>query len=200
MFGIGLNEMLLLAIIGLLVIGPERLPGAARKLGQFLTQLRRTSNELRQAVHTELSKHEDLEGMRELKSAGQEAQQGLRALRDGVVEGMERELDKTTDPAAADPSAAERLGEGTAGEEASIAGGEAGPYPLPQSWEPPPEAEQVATVTPVAPSSAPSPVADSAGVSVAEPPVVASSAETTTSSPAVASPSSTEEGKGRTDA
>lgn len=47
MFGIGTGELLLLALIALLVLGPERMPKLARDLGKTVGDLRRTSDELR---------------------------------------------------------------------------------------------------------------------------------------------------------
>ncbi|HVU60142.1 MAG TPA: sec-independent translocase [Mycobacteriales bacterium] len=44
---VGLPEVLLLAVIGLLVFGPERLPKAAADAGRLLRQLR----QLRQLAH-----------------------------------------------------------------------------------------------------------------------------------------------------
>ena len=41
MFDIGGLELLLIAVVGLLVIGPERLPEALRTLGLWLGRLRR---------------------------------------------------------------------------------------------------------------------------------------------------------------
>ncbi len=46
MFGIGTGELLLLFIIALVVLGPERLPGLARDLGKAMQDLRKTSDEL----------------------------------------------------------------------------------------------------------------------------------------------------------
>lgn len=40
MFDIGLGEILLLAVVGLLVFGPEKLPKAAADAGRLLRQLR----------------------------------------------------------------------------------------------------------------------------------------------------------------
>jgi Tat protein translocase TatB subunit len=48
MFGIGTGELLLLLVIALIVLGPERMPRAARDLGRVLGELRRTSDELRE--------------------------------------------------------------------------------------------------------------------------------------------------------
>lgn len=47
MFGIGTGELLLLALIALLVLGPERMPRLARDIGKTVGDLRRTSDELR---------------------------------------------------------------------------------------------------------------------------------------------------------
>lgn len=48
MFGIGSGELLLLLIIALIVLGPERMPKLARDLGRVLADFRRTSDELRE--------------------------------------------------------------------------------------------------------------------------------------------------------
>jgi Tat protein translocase TatB subunit len=47
MFGIGTGELLLLLIIALVVLGPERMPKLARDLGRAMADFRRTSDELR---------------------------------------------------------------------------------------------------------------------------------------------------------
>ncbi len=48
MFGIGGPELLLILLIALIVLGPERMPKAARDIGRVLGDLRRTSDELRE--------------------------------------------------------------------------------------------------------------------------------------------------------
>ena len=57
MFDIGFLELLLCAILALLVLGPERLPKAARTAGLFVGRLRRTlsnmQDELERQVRTE---------------------------------------------------------------------------------------------------------------------------------------------------
>jgi Tat protein translocase TatB subunit len=47
MFGIGTGELLLLLVIALVVLGPERMPKLARDLGKAMADFRRTSDELR---------------------------------------------------------------------------------------------------------------------------------------------------------
>ena len=47
MFGIGPEELMLIAVLALLVLGPERLPQVMRDVGRVVGDLRRTSDELR---------------------------------------------------------------------------------------------------------------------------------------------------------
>ena len=47
MFDIGPGELLLVAIIGLLVLGPQRLPKVAAELGKWVGRARRTATQLR---------------------------------------------------------------------------------------------------------------------------------------------------------
>ena len=46
MFGIGIEELVLILLIALFVLGPERLPSLARDVGKAMRELRRTSDEL----------------------------------------------------------------------------------------------------------------------------------------------------------
>ena len=48
MFGIGAGELLLLLLLALFVLGPERMPRLARDIGKTVGDLRRTSDELKQ--------------------------------------------------------------------------------------------------------------------------------------------------------
>lgn len=48
MLGIGAEEFLLVLIVALLVLGPERLPRVARDIGRVVGDLRRTSDEFRE--------------------------------------------------------------------------------------------------------------------------------------------------------
>lgn len=47
MFGIGMTELLVIFVIGLLVLGPKRLPELARSLGRGMAEFRRASMDLR---------------------------------------------------------------------------------------------------------------------------------------------------------
>ena len=48
MLGIGAEELILVLIVALLVLGPERLPKVARDVGRVVGDLRKTSDEFRE--------------------------------------------------------------------------------------------------------------------------------------------------------
>ena len=77
MFDIGFAELLIIGVVGLLVIGPERLPGTIRTVSAWLARLRRGFNEIKQEVKQEL--HND-EVMRELREAGEQIKQDTDAI------------------------------------------------------------------------------------------------------------------------
>lgn len=54
MFDIGGGELILLFIIGLLVLGPQRLPKVAAELGKWAGRARRTATELRRQLEREI--------------------------------------------------------------------------------------------------------------------------------------------------
>jgi sec-independent protein translocase protein TatB len=47
-FGISLTEVALIAMVALVVVGPQKLPGMLRTLGQWVRKLRRLTTEVRQ--------------------------------------------------------------------------------------------------------------------------------------------------------
>ena len=53
MFGIGVAELILILIVGLIVFGPGKLPEAGRALGKGLREFKKASNALTQALNAE---------------------------------------------------------------------------------------------------------------------------------------------------
>ena len=54
-FGVGLPEMAVIAVVGLLVFGPKKLPELGRTLGKTLKAFQSASQEFSNAVMTEAS-------------------------------------------------------------------------------------------------------------------------------------------------
>jgi sec-independent protein translocase protein TatB len=58
MFDIGFAELLITAVLGLLILGPERLPGAIRTGSLWLGRLRRSFNDIRAEIEKEVGADE----------------------------------------------------------------------------------------------------------------------------------------------
>ncbi len=54
MFGVGLPEMITIALVAVLVFGPDRLPDLARQAGRMARQLRTFAHAARDELRTEL--------------------------------------------------------------------------------------------------------------------------------------------------
>lgn len=63
MFGISFSELLVVVVVGLIVLGPQKLPGLLRTLGEWVGRLRRLTTEVRaQSGIDELLRAEGLSG------------------------------------------------------------------------------------------------------------------------------------------
>ena len=58
MFDIGFAELMLVGVLGLIILGPERLPKAARTLGLLLGKVRRTMSGIQQEIEREVRQQE----------------------------------------------------------------------------------------------------------------------------------------------
>ena len=72
MFDIGFAELLIIGVVALLVVGPEKLPGTIRTASLYLNRLRRGFNEIKREVQQELHNDSIMQDLRktseELKS------------------------------------------------------------------------------------------------------------------------------------
>ena len=73
MLGIGSSELLLIAVVALVVIGPERLPFVARAAGALFGRARRYANEVRADIQREM----ELEEITKMRSTFHDAAQSL---------------------------------------------------------------------------------------------------------------------------
>jgi sec-independent protein translocase protein TatB len=92
MFDIGFTELVLIAVVGLLVIGPERLPGTVRTGAQWLRRLKRGFNDIKREVEQEL--HNDAV-MQDLRKTGEQ----LRQQTDAIGKDIRQTADSLTRPA-----------------------------------------------------------------------------------------------------
>jgi sec-independent protein translocase protein TatB len=83
MFDIGFAELVIIGVISLLVIGPDRLPGAIRTASVWVGRLRRSFNDIKREVQQEL--HND-EVMQELRRTSEQVKREASELRRGFEE------------------------------------------------------------------------------------------------------------------
>jgi len=114
MFDMGFTEMMLIGIVALIVIGPERLPGVARTAGKYVGRLKRFMTSVKADVEQELRADE----LRQILS---QQQKELDSLKDTIseagrdIEKQANVLDEVIDRPAA--QADEQQAAATAGSE-----------------------------------------------------------------------------------
>jgi sec-independent protein translocase protein TatB len=107
MFDLGFTELLLVAVVALVVLGPERLPKAARFAGLWVRRARAQWDSVKGELERELaaeelkrSLQESREAMQDLgtgvRAAGEQARTEMTALRDDTVDAL-RPADDDTD-------------------------------------------------------------------------------------------------------
>ncbi|WP_153916758.1 Sec-independent protein translocase protein TatB [Shewanella sp. TC10] len=68
--GIGFMELLLIGILGLVVLGPERLPGAVRSISGWIRSLKRMANSVKDELEQELKIEELHADLKKAESKG----------------------------------------------------------------------------------------------------------------------------------
>ena len=109
MFDIGFAELLIIAVLSLLVIGPERLPGAIRTGAQWLNKLKRGFNDVKHEVQQELHNDAVLQDLRktgeELQNQTSDVQQDIQQVKDSIRNSVAASMPASTpeeDPAGTD--------------------------------------------------------------------------------------------------
>lgn len=79
MFDIAFSELIVIAIVALIVIGPEKLPKVARTLGTVMGRMQKYMAQIKEEVNREARFAELQKLQEEIRSAGIAAQQGMQA-------------------------------------------------------------------------------------------------------------------------
>ena len=77
MFDIGFSEIVVIAVVALIVLGPERLPKAARTLGHLFGRLQRYVNDVKADISREMELEELRKLQQQMKSAASDLEQSM---------------------------------------------------------------------------------------------------------------------------
>ena len=88
MFDVGFSEIVLIAVVALIVIGPEKLPKVARTLGHMFGRLQRYVNEVKADINREI----ELDELRKLQTQVQDAARDMEQSMTGAAHQVESGL------------------------------------------------------------------------------------------------------------
>ena len=93
MFDIGFSELLVIGIVALIVIGPERLPRVARTLGHLAGRLQRYVADVKADINREI----ELDELRKMRDSMQKAASDIQTSVTAEVSSVSAELSKAQD-------------------------------------------------------------------------------------------------------
>jgi sec-independent protein translocase protein TatB len=90
-FDVGFSELMVIAEVALIVIGPERLPRVARTMGHLFGRLQRYVNDVKADINREI----ELEELRKFKTEFEDAARGFENSVNSTVSSVQTEVAKT---------------------------------------------------------------------------------------------------------
>jgi sec-independent protein translocase protein TatB len=93
MFDIGFTELVVIGLVALIVIGPERLPRVARTVGHLLGRLQRYVADVRADINREM----ELEELRKMRDSVQQAATSFESSVQSELSKAESELNRTAE-------------------------------------------------------------------------------------------------------
>jgi len=130
MFDIGFSELLVIGIVALIVIGPQRLPQVARTLGHLFGRMQRYVND----VKADIAREMEVSELKKLQSSMEDAARSMRDSVDSVgkeVSAVESDFNKLAQDASPTPASS------TAATEPAAAPPPQGELPLDPGSAPP---------------------------------------------------------------
>ncbi|MFY0989401.1 Sec-independent protein translocase protein TatB [Halomonas sp. C05BenzN] len=101
MFDMGFLELLIIGVVGLLVLGPERLPKAARTLGLWIGKIKRTVSGMQREISAQLEAEELRQKLNEQQ---QKLDESVKQVKRGVEGIAEPETGKADDTPSDNPA------------------------------------------------------------------------------------------------
>jgi sec-independent protein translocase protein TatB len=88
MFDVGFSEIMVIAVVALIVIGPERLPKAARTLGHLFGRLQRYVNDVKSDINREIELDELRKLQQQVKTAARDLETSITTAAKDVETGV----------------------------------------------------------------------------------------------------------------
>ena len=98
MFDIGFSELMVIGLVALIVIGPERLPRVARTLGHLAGRLQRYVADVKADINREV----ELDELRKMKDSVQQTASGIESSVQSELNKAENDLNTAASSAAAE--------------------------------------------------------------------------------------------------
>jgi sec-independent protein translocase protein TatB len=106
MFDVGFSELIVIAVVALIVIGPERLPGVARTAGHLLGRLQRYVNDVKADINREMQLDELKKVQQDVIDQARGVEQSVNeqlksvetSLNQSIAAGIEEKSATTADP------------------------------------------------------------------------------------------------------
>lgn len=105
MFDIGFSEMMVLAVVALVVIGPERLPKVAKQAGEWMGKLRRYVDDVKSDINRQMELTELRKLQTQVTDAAKELGDSVQSTMTGMqsqLEDVQKSLEGTDTPPATD--------------------------------------------------------------------------------------------------
>src|SRR5687767_8818288 len=99
MFDIGFTELLVIGVVALVVIGPEKLPRVARTVGVLAGRLQRYVSDVKADINREI----ELDELRKMRDSMQEAASSFESSVQTEMNKTADDLNKTVDDVVKDP-------------------------------------------------------------------------------------------------
>ena len=93
MFDIGFTELMVIGLVALIVIGPEKLPRVARTVGHLAGRLQRYVSDVKADINREI----ELDELRKMRDSMQQAASNFESTVQGEVHKTETELNKSVE-------------------------------------------------------------------------------------------------------
>ena len=98
MFDIGFTELLVIGVVALIVIGPEKLPRVARTVGHLAGRLQRYVSDVKADINREI----ELEELRKMRDSMQQAASNFESSVQSEMSKTETELNKSVEAVVGD--------------------------------------------------------------------------------------------------